>query len=242
MTNLVKKSSGDNNELSSPTIIELVDHDDGMLATLPQTSEEPSRTLSSLDQSPLTAPLDYQEHISSDSSSPESSFSSLAPNESTMSDHLYSLGNENNPLTPTMDKERTLSDNTSPSPLQTLVSSLNLPNQQWVIQQNEQSTAVCKISSQSGPSSHTLVVTHCIMIKSDLSWTVCVHGHPFDKDKCSALSTIPKKLSDRSIEALVSLLDKCHVCPGHPDKHLVEMGLSKKRDSSCQKVGRYQAE
>ena len=39
---------------------------------------------------------------------------------------------------------------------------------------------------------------------------------------------IPKKLSDRSLEALVSLLHKCHVCSGHPDKHLVEMGLSKK--------------
>ena len=224
-----QKSSGDNDELSSPTIIELVDHDDGMSATLPQTSEDLSRTLSSFDQSPSTAPMDYQEHISSDSSSPKSSsFSSLAPNESTVSNHLYSLGNENNPLTPTMDKETPLSDYASPSPLQTLVSSLNLPNQQWVIQQSEQSTAVCKISSQSGPSSHTLVITHCVMIKSDLSWTVSVHGHPFDKDKCSALSTIPKKLSDRSLEALVSLLDKCHVCSGHPDKHLVEMGLSKK--------------
>ena len=40
-----QKSSGDNDELlSSPTIIELVDHD-GMSATLPQTSEELSRTV-----------------------------------------------------------------------------------------------------------------------------------------------------------------------------------------------------
>ena len=34
-------------EFSSPTIIDLVDHD-GMSTTLSQTSEEPSRTLSSL--------------------------------------------------------------------------------------------------------------------------------------------------------------------------------------------------
>ena len=31
-----------------------------------------------------------------------------------------------------------------------------------------------------------VVITHCVMIKSDLSWTVSVHGHPFDKDKWSA--------------------------------------------------------
>ena len=207
------KSSDDN--VSSPTIIELVDDDDGMSTTLPQTSKELSRTLSSLDQSSLTAPLDYNEslpHIMTDPSSPESSsFASLAPDRSTVSDRLSSSGDKDNPFTPTMDKEGKSSDSTSQSPLQTLLSTLKLPNQQWVIQQNEHSTAVCKISSQSGPSSHTLVITHCIMIKSDLSWTVSVHGHPIGKDKCSALSTIPHKSSDRSLQALVSLLDKCRV-------------------------------
>jgi hypothetical protein len=146
-----------------------------------------------------------------------------------VSDRFCSSGDDVNPFAPTMDKEGRLSDHTSSqSPIQTLASTLKLPNQQWVIQQNELSTAVCKISSRTGPSSHTLVVTHCIMIKSDLSWTLSVHGHPLDKHKCSALSTIPSKLSGCSLEALVSLLDKCQVCPGHPDKHLVEMGLSKK--------------
>ena len=35
-----QKSSGDNDEFSCPSIIELVDHDNGMATTLPQTSEE----------------------------------------------------------------------------------------------------------------------------------------------------------------------------------------------------------
>ena len=137
-----------NDEFSSPTIIDLVDHD-GMSTTLTQTSEEPSRTLSSLNQLSLSAPLDYNEclpHITTDPLSPESSsFASSAPDKSTVSDRLYSPGDEDNPFTPTVDKEGKLSDSTSQSPLQMLVSTLKLPNQQWVIQQNEHSTAVCKI-------------------------------------------------------------------------------------------------
>lgn len=42
------------------------------------------------------------------------------------------------------------------------------------------------------------------------------------------MSNIPTKLSLRSFQSLVLLLDKCNVCPGNPDKHLVEVGLSKK--------------
>lgn len=115
------------------------------------------------------------------------------------------------------------------SPSHSLASSLQLPSQQWIIQQQSKDcTAVCKISAQPGSSSQALVITHCIMIESDLSWTVSVHCNQIDKDKCSVFSGSPKKLSSSSLQALVSLLDKCNVCPGNPDKHFIEMALSKK--------------
>ena len=46
--------------------------------------------------------------------------------------------------------------------------------------------------------------------------------------KCSVLSSVPKKLSGGSLQSLISLLDKCSVCPGHPDAQFILMAKSKK--------------
>ena len=85
--------------------------------------------------------------------------------------------------------------------------------------------AICKISVLSSPSS--LVITHCIVINSDYSLILYVHRNQLDRAKCPALSNIPEKLSSQSLQVLVTSLEKFNVCPGHPDKHFVEMGISK---------------
>ena len=111
------------------------------------------------------------------------------------------------------------------SSLGALTSNLQLPSQQWVIQWQTDSTAICKISPLSGSSA--LVITHCIIVNSDFSWLVYIHRNQVDQMRCPALSNVPEKLSSQSLQMLVSLLERFNVCPGHPDKHFVEMGISK---------------
>ena len=45
------------------------------------------------------------------------------------------------------------------------------------------------------------------------------------KKECSSLKNFPDKLTPA---ALNDLLEKCFVCPGHPDKHFVEVAQCKK--------------
>ena len=48
-------------------------------------------------------------------------------------------------------------------------------------------------------------------------------------DKTSqALANFSEKLDSQSLNALLMQLDRCTVCPGPPDKHLVEMLSSMK--------------
>lgn len=68
-------------------------------------------------------------------------------------------------------------------------------------------------------STQPLIVTHCITVQSDLSWTAFVHGHCV-KDQ---LSFVPKQLNHDTLISLVTKLDNYNVCPGHPDKHFVQM-------------------
>lgn len=109
-----------------------------------------------------------------------------------------------------------------------MLSDLNMPRQ-WVIQnQKEDAVSICKISSQPNPSTGSLVITHCIVINSDLTWTVSVHGHQLDASKCSVLSKVPSTLSTDSLQSFVHTLSQYQVCPGHPDAQFVRMVEAKK--------------
>ena len=48
------------------------------------------------------------------------------------------------------------------------------------------------------------------------------------KKKCFLLKYFPDKLTPAALNDLMAVLEKCSVCPGHPDKHFVEMAQSKK--------------
>ena len=56
-----------------------------------------------------------------------------------------------------------------------------------------------------------------------------MHGSQVDTQRCSALSSVPMKMCSKSLQSLVSLLDKCIICPGHPDAQFIRMAESKKR-------------
>ena len=55
-----------------------------------------------------------------------------------------------------------------------------------------------------------------------------MHGHCVDGKTSLALANISDTLDLQSLNALLMLLDRFTVCPGHPDKHLVEMLSSMK--------------
>ena len=59
---------------------------------------------------------------------------------------------------------------------------------------------ICKMSSQLSSDRHSLSVTHCLTINSDLSWTLSVHGHgmKIDAHMCPLLSKISTKLNKKS--------------------------------------------
>ena len=74
----------------------------------------------------------------------------------------------------------------------------------------------------------TPVITHRIILKSDLTWTVIIHGHCIDTTKSHLLSIIPKTVCDsESLQNLIIKLEGCAVCPGHPDEKFVQMVLAR---------------
>ncbi len=100
--------------------------------------------------------------------------------------------------------------------LQSLIETIVLPDAHWVIQNQY------KVSRE--PSS-SLVITHSVRIKEDLTWSLSVHGFPVDSLKCGLLSDIPESMCQSSLVKLLNLLDKCNVCPGNPDSNIIAKSL-----------------
>ena len=101
---------------------------------------------------------------------------------------------------------------------------------QWTQQTQESSTTiqVCKVSSMPASSSSQPIVSHSLTVNGDFTWTAFVHGHRVDSKTSQALANFSDTLDSQSLNALLMLLDGYTVCPGHPDKHLVEMLSSMK--------------
>ena len=67
--------------------------------------------------------------------------------------------------------------------LQSLKSSLELPDGTWSDHSppNVEKLVVCKISSQ------PVLITHCVMVNTDLTWSVFIGQCHIDVSKCTAL-------------------------------------------------------
>ena len=123
----------------------------------------------------------------------------------------------------------------------TLRHSLILPGPQWSEQTSEDTSTIqiCKIqsfstsSSSSSSSTSTLfqlpVVTHSVTVYEDRTWIAFVHGHQIDHKRSPLLSSIP---DEKSLENLLSKMNQCMVCPGHPDDRFIQMALSKRGKKS----------
>ena len=111
-----------------------------------------------------------------------------------------------------------------------MVKAVQLPSQLWHYQADEPHgvARVCKIIS-SKAASQPAVISHCLEINSNLTWSLFVHNRRVDNENCSALSSVPKCLDVTSLASLLCMLDEMPVCPGHPEKHFLEMVAAKKR-------------
>lgn len=106
-----------------------------------------------------------------------------------------------------------------------LTNGLCLPNERWVIQELETDLGICKLSCNL---SQTLVVVYSIVVIPDRHWTLKVHGSQVDLSQCSALSDVPMQLSTETLQSLLSLLDTCSICVGHPEAEYVRMAEARK--------------
>ena len=67
------------------------------------------------------------------------------------------------------------------------------------------------------------MVTHCLIVHTDLTWSLYVHNHDLTQENCSQLKTLPKGLSVESLNFLLQQLERLHVCSSQPDSHFVSM-------------------
>ena len=112
------------------------------------------------------------------------------------------------------------------SPSLTDVEKIPLPSTAWSAQLCTENLQFVKLQKQPNPK-QPVAVTHCILVKKDLTWQVSIHGHIASND-CAPFSTIPQHLTLVAIQLLLTVLDTVLVCAGHPDEHLVEMAKAKK--------------
>ena len=70
-------------------------------------------------------------------------------------------------------------------------------------------------------------ISHSIMINSDMTWNVYVHGNKVLCRRNTLLSQFSDRLSAESLQSLISIVDSASVCPGNPDEKFIRMVKAK---------------
>ncbi len=98
-------------------------------------------------------------------------------------------------------------------PLEAIKRSLCLPSQSWMIQKGNPDIKlqIYKVTSTPSTSKQPLVVTHCLTISDDLSWSLFVHNQELTSVKCPLLFGIPDRLTSESATSFLKVLDKLKV-------------------------------
>ena len=108
--------------------------------------------------------------------------------------------------------------------ISSLHSNIELPKGWYDHTPSNLAIRLCKVSDTSSSSAQPLVITHSIIVNSNYSWKLFVHNRAVSK--CSALTGIPSK--ETSLLRQITLVDKLHVCSGHPESKFVNYVDSRK--------------
>ena len=108
-------------------------------------------------------------------------------------------------------------------------SEIALPSSAWSLQSSSHNRLIIIKVKEQSTSTQPLVISHSIVLQSDLSWQLSVNGHEIVAAKFASLSRFPARMSTPStLSQLLSRLDRLTVCSGHPDAHFVSMAKAKK--------------
>ena len=99
---------------------------------------------------------------------------------------------------------------------------------------SDDSIRLFKVVDIPSSSVEPLVITHSIIVHADLSWKVFVHNH--EVKRCSSLANIPLKLDEQSVNELITIVHKLHVCAGQPDSKFFTF-VESKNGKLCNKSG-----
>ena len=107
------------------------------------------------------------------------------------------------------------------SALVALQRSLSLPNS-WIDASHPPLTSLClcKVSTIPTVSTQPSVITHSLIVNENLGWELYVHNRQVQPH---ALRSVPLILTSESLNNLLQLLERPHVCGGQPDSHFVSM-------------------
>ena len=118
--------------------------------------------------------------------------------------------------------------------IQSLYQLLTIPST-WTLTSSQQPTEIClckistqAISNEATGSRQPPIISHCLTIHADLTWTLYVHNHEVNHHNCSSLQSTPRTLDSESLMKFLQLLDRLYVCCGQPDSHFVSMINAKK--------------
>ena len=93
---------------------------------------------------------------------------------------------------------------------------------------NVESIRLCKIDSLPSSSTQPLVITHSLVVNTDFTWKLIVHGHEVLHVSTPLLSAIPEHLNKQSLAHLLTAIDSAIIFPGNPDERFIEMAKSHK--------------
>lgn len=85
-----------------------------------------------------------------------------------------------------------------PTPLPSLSASLKLPSKSWSDQSFDDCIRLCKINDQASTSMQPLIVTRCLLVKSNGTWEASVNGCNLNPLQCQPLHGLPLTLNPAS--------------------------------------------
>ena len=97
----------------------------------------------------------------------------------------------------------------------------------WINVSNETELRLCQISRQDIPNIPPLAITRSLVVKSDCSWMLHIHGHRVDPSHIPTYDDTPF-LDPTSTTTLLQKVGSLNTCVGNPDPKIINLAKRKK--------------